>query len=401
MKILVISYDYQPKNSPQGIQISRLIDGLCKEHEIVLLTEANKGRLINEQYQDNLTILPIPPVKSNIWSNNIDKLFYYSIPFYKTLPDEYNHIIKLGYDIVTNYLNKGYFPDLMISFGQPMSDHMLALKLVYRYSIPWISHFSDPWYGNPYSKKFFLSNFLFIRRWESKVFANSHAVIFTNDYTRNFVTRRYPEKYTTKTFVVPHSFDPKLYPKSSYCNDKITIRYIGSLYGNRSPLYLFKAIEQLKKVNHSVLNNLQIEFYGYVSRLYLKHFKNPNVSVNVKYMGSIGYDESIKLMTSANILLSIDAPSKTNLFLPSKLVEYLGAGKIILGLTNDGPAKDLILQMGGISAQSDDIGQISKALINVVENYPFFDVNTALNLSKEYEVEKIQGQFNKIVQIFY
>ncbi|GMA50015.1 hypothetical protein GCM10025857_13720 [Alicyclobacillus contaminans] len=51
----------------------------------------------------------------------------------------------------------------------------------------------------------------------------------------------------------------------------------------------------------------------------------------------VTYFESLNLMTKSDVLLLIDAPSKTgiNPFLASKLVDYLGAGKRILGITDE------------------------------------------------------------------
>lgn len=99
MKILAISFDYQPKNSPQAIQISRFIDGLCKEHEVLLVTEDNPERTIPENNKGKLTILPVPSAKGSIWPKPIDLALYYFMPFYKTMPDEYSHVITKGYEI--------------------------------------------------------------------------------------------------------------------------------------------------------------------------------------------------------------------------------------------------------------------------------------------------------------
>jgi hypothetical protein len=400
MKILAISFDFYPKNSPQSIQISRLIYGLCKEHQVLLVTENNLKRVISEINKEKLTIISVPEAKQSFFPKFIKQILYYLIPFYKTLPDEYNYIIKKGFKIVSFEFEKGYFPDLMVSFGQPMSDHILANKLYARYAIPWISHFSDPWYGNPYSKMFWLTNIMFIRRWESKVLKNSQAIIYTNDYTKKFVLKRYPNEYSKKTFVLPHSYDPIQYTENSSKNQKITIRYIGSLYGGRSPLYLLKAINSLIKDNNPFLYKLQIEFYGYISKFYLKYFNDKRISEIVKYKGIVGYAESIKLMSSADILLSIDAPSKTNLFLPSKLVEYLGAKKMIFGLTDEGPTRDLIEKMGGITAKSNNVDEIAKSLKKIVENDYRFDWRIVSSSSKAYEIIQVQEKFNNIVRHF-
>mgnify|MGYP002023367079 CR=1 FL=1 len=55
-------------------------------------------------------------------------------------------------------------------------------------------------------------------------------------------------------------------------------------------------------------------------------------------------------MAEADVLISMDAPvTNPNVFLPSKLVDYLGAGRPLLGITSlRGPSADLIRKAGGI-----------------------------------------------------
>jgi hypothetical protein len=43
----------------------------------------------------------------------------------------------------------------------------------------------------------------------------------------------------------------------------------------------------------------------------------------------VGYQESLKLMSEADALLVIDAPADQSVFLPSKLIDYIGAGRPI------------------------------------------------------------------------
>ena len=41
-------------------------------------------------------------------------------------------------------------PDALVSFGMPMTDHLLGLDLKRATGLPWLAHFSDPWAGNPH-----------------------------------------------------------------------------------------------------------------------------------------------------------------------------------------------------------------------------------------------------------
>jgi glycosyltransferase involved in cell wall biosynthesis len=76
-------------------------------------------------------------------------------------------------------------------------------------------------------------------------------------------------------------------------------------------------------------------------------------------------------MSSASGLMVIDAPVPKNsksVFLPSKLIEYIGAGLPILGLTPSGTAADLIRDLGGWVADPAD----SAALKNVMREFLCF-----------------------------
>jgi glycosyltransferase involved in cell wall biosynthesis len=79
----------------------------------------------------------------------------------------------------------------------------------------------------------------------------------------------------------------------------------------------------------------------------------------------VGYLESLSLMSSASGLMVIDAvvPENTkSVFLPSKLIEYIGAGRPIIGLTPPGTAADLIQKLGGWVADPAKADQIAKVM---------------------------------------
>ena len=62
----------------------------------------------------------------------------------------------------------------------------------------------------------------------------------------------------------------------------------------------------------------------------------------VKFLPRVGYLQSLALAKSADLLLNIDAPAATSVFLPSKLIDYIGAGRPIFGITPAGTAARLI-----------------------------------------------------------
>jgi glycosyltransferase involved in cell wall biosynthesis len=68
----------------------------------------------------------------------------------------------------------------------------------------------------------------------------------------------------------------------------------------------------------------------------------------------VDYTESLALMRASDALLVVDAPAERSVFLPSKLVDYLGAGRPIVALTPPGAAADLVDRAGGWVADPAD-----------------------------------------------
>ena len=76
----------------------------------------------------------------------------------------------------------------------------------------------------------------------------------------------------------------------------------------------------------------------------------------------VDYRASLRLMPQADALLLIDAALSESPFFPSKLADYLGAGRPILGLTPDGTAADLLRAYGAPVAHPDDQGAVIDCL---------------------------------------
>ena len=78
--------------------------------------------------------------------------------------------------------------------------------------------------------------------------------------------------------------------------------------------------------------------------------------------------KSLKLMATSDLLLVVDGPDDLSVFLPSKLIDYLGAQVPILGIVPPGAAAKLLARLDAPvsrSAQSrtDCIGASARCLV--------------------------------------
>src|SRR5262249_47074002 len=119
--------------------------------------------------------------------------------------------------------------DTLVTFGQPMSDHLAGLALKARFGLRWVAHLSDPWADDPFGRAPFFRwrN----RRLERRVFAAADRIVVTSDETRALIMRTYAPAWRDKTGVLPHAFDPALYPRRTAAAGPLVLRYLGSLYG--------------------------------------------------------------------------------------------------------------------------------------------------------------------------
>ncbi|HXQ52114.1 MAG TPA: glycosyltransferase [Stellaceae bacterium] len=254
--------------------------------------------------------------------------------------------------------------DLIVTFGQPMSSHLAGLALKRRFGNRWIAHFSDPWADNPMAVLPLLHR-VANRRLERRVLGAADRVLFTSHETLDLVMSHHPESWRGKAGLLPHGFDETLYPPREKATGPIVLRYLGALYARRGPGPLLEGLELLARHDVALLQRLRVEFIGAVSRRFAGA-EAKALAGTVRFCAPVDYANSLALMRSADLLLHIDAPAATSVFLASKLVDYLGSRRPIVGITPEGTAATLIRAMGGWVADPASPQAIASALAAAV-----------------------------------
>jgi glycosyltransferase involved in cell wall biosynthesis len=403
MRLLAISYMLPPALYPQAIQIGRLLDRLPAELGLVsgdLGTLAAGMEPMGDMISHPAFRLEIGyrPALSGLALNLARRL----VPFYARVPDEFRPWVPLAEPAVVAELTRTKFrPDAILSFGEPMSDHLLALRLKRRLGMPWLAHFSDPWADNPFRRAQPLANIV-NRRLEARVIAAVDRIVFTSAETRDLVMRKYPAAWHAKASVVPHSFDPALYPSPATRSGKLTLRYIGNFYGHRTPLPLLRALRLLLDESPASVHDIRVELVGRApSWLRLHPVWRALPSGLVALVPPVPYRQALTLMVESDLLLVIDAADELSVFLPSKLVEYLGAGVPIFGIVPPGPSAKLIERLGGIVADPGDINAVTAGLRRALDQAqrerksvePWGDSA----LRNEYYAKNVAAEFARIL----
>jgi hypothetical protein len=236
--------------------------------------------------------------------------------------------------------------DVLVTFGQPMSDHCAGLALTRRFGNRWIAHFSDPWADNPFARAP-----LFRRRnlrLERAVIERADRVLLTSQETADLVMAKYPPAWRAKASVLPHAFDASLYPVREPGRGPLVMRYLGSLYGARSPLPLLRALEAMARRMPDLGARLTVEFIGTAAQRHKTEAAQMRLPEGlVRFLPTVDYRASLALMRAADLLLHIDAPAAESVFLASKLIDYIGARRPIFAVTPAGTAARLVAEIGG------------------------------------------------------
>lgn len=116
---------------------------------------------------------------------------------------------------------------------------------------------------------------------------------------------------------------------------------------------------------------LNIQIVGGLHEKYKNMIFELGISEIVSSVGSVPYLKSLEYILNADVLLLIDAPSEgPSVFLPSKLVEYIGSGNLVLGITPfQGASANLIRKLNGIVVGPEDIEGVERAILDLYGKY--------------------------------
>jgi glycosyltransferase involved in cell wall biosynthesis len=267
-------------------------------------------------------------------------------------------------------------------------------------TIKWASYVCDP-FLNPLEKSWIRNTGAFFL--EKKIADNSDLIIFNSETMREDFLKRNNKK--NKTDTIPHFFCSDLYPKRlKKKNEKLKIRFVGTLFGKRTPESFFAALSSLLQKNKNLSEKISVELIGFIEAKMLQtgaFLKLPSQMVSC--IDKVTYIESLEYMYDADLLLLIEADVKLNLFFPSKIIDYLGADTPIIALSSPGHLNDVLKRLGCWLARPNNVTEIELALANGI-NYVLEKSHTSSWCDDEYRqsfsFEKMSQDFeNSILRI--
>jgi glycosyltransferase involved in cell wall biosynthesis len=255
-------------------------------------------------------------------------------------------------------------PDVVLTSGPPHWGHLIGLSLKRRFGLPWVADFRDPWVhvplvvGQPprglYAR--------WERFWERRVLAGADLVLANAPRAADAFRATFPAE-AGKIEVLPNGYDPESFAglPGPAGQGELRLVHAGELYAGRDPRPLLQALRGLQA---PAGRPLRVEFVGATSPHFEDDVRAGGLEGVVQGVGQVGYAQSLRAMTTADVLLLLDTAGRKS-GVPAKLYEYLGAGRPVLALADaDGDTAAILRQSGTVHrvAPPADADAIRRAL---------------------------------------
>lgn len=265
----------------------------------------------------------------------------------------------------------------VLTSAPPFSVHFIGLLAKAVTGVRWIADFRDPWVEmlverTPLSRSR-LSDAL--ERWmESTVVKHADRVLTTTERLRQSFIRRYPTLPAEKFVYLPNSIDTDRFRLTETVEKyaPLTITYAGTLYFDRSPEPVFRAVSDLLAAGEIAASDIRIKLLGNCKTMNGRDTREVareyGLDQVVEVLEPVPYSEAVGIMQRSHLLLTI-APVRHELVVGAKLFDYLGSGSKILALAENGATSDLVAQTkSGRCFSTTDIAGLREYLRDLVIN---------------------------------
>ncbi len=226
-----------------------------------------------------------------------------------------------------------------MTHSHPPVSHQCGLRIKEAHpDLFWVASFGDSIANTPFNKYYTFPTLPEETAMERRVLELADRVVVTCEQQRRVMAKGHPRSVLDKIEIVPHCFDPAMYPYVLPASDKFVFMHIGMFYKHkRTAEPIMQGFRRLLEKFPEYKDKFQAIFYG-ANPWHTSSFKNPELEKHVVFGGKIPYLASLGEMRRADALLLRDADFgddgwEESIFYPGKLADYWGADKPIIGVT--------------------------------------------------------------------
>tara|TARA_R100000750_G_scaffold47827_1_gene32692 strand:+ start:9259 stop:10482 length:1224 start_codon:yes stop_codon:yes gene_type:complete len=404
LNVLLVSIACPPKKDSESLQVAKYLKYLTKNDRVKLdvITSRNPTLYMPydsslEPYLNGVRQVVEVPIQEWRYINIFLRKFFPSIMM---KPDSKKSFC-CGEERASRQLSQ--HPDVIYSRSFPLSSTLMAYRLHQKFKCPWVLHLSDPWTINP------LNSLAPAQAWneemEQRCFSAATVLSFTSDKTLRRYAEIYPD-FSHKMMVFPNVFDSdNIHSNPWKKKETMKLVYTGGLVGDRTPNILVDALMLLHEMNREAFSNIEVVLAGETDLLVRKTLNKKPFGIN--HVGVLNFDETVALQAEADVLLLIDTPTKNSddaMFFPSKLLDYMLAGRRVFAVTDSKSSTAEVIRRGSLGDIIDhgDPHTLMNYLVDAVDNWKlsrleyFSTGNADQNYSAKHQAERLSSLFESL-----
>lgn len=319
----------------------------------------------------------------------IRKLFsIFSKTFF--IPDNKKSWAKRAYLLAREILQKEKYDIIFVTIP-PYSSFIYAAELKKEFNIPLFVDYRDLWLDNHFS--FYPTPYHRYRhkKLEYNSLRVADKIIVVNRKIKEKLLTTYKFLSFDEVIIIPHGYDAADF-EVNIENDlrplnKMRFTYSGIFYENITPEFFLKAFQKLSIERPDIAANIELEFIGLLRDEYKNMINELKLNEFVKVHGYIEHKEVTKKLKATDILWLMipDNLKNADAISTSKLFEYFGARKPILGCVPDGAAKSALIEYkASFITKPNDIEEIKNIILEIHSLY----TNNKLPIPNEEFVQK-------------
>ncbi len=251
----------------------------------------------------------------------------------------------------------------VVSCGPPHHVHEAGRLIAARTRLPLVMDLRDPWslqqrltYGVASPLWFRIAE-----RDERRVVAQSSLVVCNTEPAADAMRGRYP---AARVITVMNGIDEGELPPSTV-GSRFVLGYAGSIYLDRDPRPLFRAVARVVSERSLDPGRFGVEFIGYAARYEGQSLvdiaQDEGVAEYVRIGAPRPHGEAMKFLASCAMLVSL--PQDSTMAIPSKVFEYLRFPAWLLAMAEPGSATARVLAGTGADVVPPaDVGAIAAAI---------------------------------------
>ena len=390
---LVIAPTFLRSSCAVGQIVRHLFSNLNNNHHSHILCSSNYDLKMCE---DQFTVYPVPESKLPHYIDIISHRIRFTDFSYS--PDSFYYSWnKNAYKEAVRIIGNSKV-DYILTINNPVSSHLLGLKLKKEYNIPWVVYLFDPWHNNPFRKyKFTYLNHKDECR-ERYVAENADMLLFPNHELMESWAMIYGDCIKHKSYVLPFATNIPKISESRIENERLTISHIGNLSESRRAKVFLEALCLIREKNPDLLRKVQFNIVGYLSNLDKNIIAREKLYDVVNLVGHVSEEECTKYYESSDLFLIVDIDCSPNLFYPSKLLKYFCYQKPIIGITTDNSVvANELNKTGNHVFGYDDSLSVSDFLYRTILNREIANTNDT-QYYKQFLSENVAVKYRELIE---